>query len=134
MLESISDPEAYLCFFFYAQPRVAQRVNFQDLLAGRRKFRKCLKLTTVGDHRLGNSTLNRKESTFLHVVEVDLVLSHTPSAPPKKKSLGTLNPKRRSRLRVGAALTAREGNDEGAADRPPLAKATMRAPRPKNLF
>ena len=54
--------------------------------------------------------------------------------PPKKKSLGTLNPKRRSWLRVGAALTAREGNDEGAADRPPLAKATMRAPRPKNLF
>ena len=64
-------------------------------------------------------------------MEVDLVLSHTPSAPPKKKSLGTLNPKRRSWLRVGAAFTAREGNDEGAADRPPLAKATMRAPRPK---
>ena len=32
---------------------------------------------------------------------------------------------------MGAALTAREGNDEGAADRPPLSKATMRAPRPK---
>ena len=51
---------------------------------------------------------------------------------PRKKSLGTLNPKRRSWLRVGAALTAREGNDEGAADRPPLSKATMRAPRPKS--
>ena len=63
-------------------------------------------------HCLGEDVLSPKPPTCCH--------SAVASAAKGQLSLGSLNPKRRSVERVGAARTARAGKEAGRPFRPPL--------------